>query len=157
MYLAGVAWVLVCHWEPGWERVFQFSNALTSHFSKELKILLSCCQHEKNRQRLHQAISEFQVGGWWCGLGCVANDMHPIAGTHRSCTPLGASSACLKPEEHSLTRQKNQLHYNPQNCSIHLFTMRLRLTYIYGMYVYHIYIYTYIYVCVYIYIYIYLH
>ncbi|CAL1136895.1 unnamed protein product [Cladocopium goreaui] len=28
---------------------------------KELKILLSCCQHEKNRQRLRQAISEFQV------------------------------------------------------------------------------------------------
>lgn len=28
---------------------------------KELKILLSCCQHEKNRQRLRQAIKEFQV------------------------------------------------------------------------------------------------
>eukprot|EP00435_Cladocopium_sp_Y103_P067857 s359_g30.t1 len=28
---------------------------------KELKILLSCCQHENNRQRLRQAISEFQV------------------------------------------------------------------------------------------------
>ena len=82
--------------------------------------------------------------------------MHPIAGTHRSCTPLGASSACLKPEEHSLTRQKNQLHYNPQNCSIHLFTMRLRLTYIYMICMYIIYIYTYIYICMCIYIYIYI-
>ncbi|CAK9053509.1 unnamed protein product [Durusdinium trenchii] len=28
---------------------------------QELKILLSCCQHEKNRQRLHAAIKEFEV------------------------------------------------------------------------------------------------
>eukprot|EP00913_Durusdinium_trenchii_P000067 g61.t1 len=32
-----------------------------SQMELELKILLSCCQHEKNRQRLHAAIKEFEV------------------------------------------------------------------------------------------------